>query len=139
MARSDKTVVEEFIVALVNDDPDTVRSVTRDDITWWVPASAAIRFKLPRPLIGWENIPWLGGPGWKGFEPGSSSIHIHHLVAQDGLVSAHYNRRATRLGGGNYDVEYNMLFRLDNGAVAEVWEIVDTATAFGVAPDGRIG
>ncbi|MDA8044970.1 MAG: nuclear transport factor 2 family protein [Actinomycetota bacterium] len=128
----DKEIVERFISALINDDPASIRSLTRDDITWWVPASAARRFNLSRPLTGWDNIPWLGGPGWKGFEPDSSQVHMHHLVAQDGFVSAHYNRQARRRGGGNYNVEYNMLFRLENAAIAEVWEIVDTSAAFEV-------
>ena len=128
---SDKQVVERVLQAIVHEDVDALRPLFRDDIVWWVPSSAAVRFHLPRPLSGWSAIPWLGGPGWKGFEPGTSSIRIHHLVVEGGLVSAHFNRTAKRLGGGDYDVEYNLLFRLVEGQVAEVWEIADTAAAFG--------
>jgi ketosteroid isomerase-like protein len=46
-------------------------------------------------------------------------------------VSAHYNRSAKRVDGADYDTEYNILFRLADGRVVEVWEIADTATAFG--------
>ncbi len=127
---SDKRVVETVLQAVVHEDIDAVRPLFRDDIVWWVPASAAVKFHLPRPLSGWSGIPWLGGPGWKGFEPGTSSIRIHHTVAEGGFVSVHFNRTATRLGGGDYDVEYNILFRLVHGRVAEVWEIADTAAAF---------
>jgi ketosteroid isomerase-like protein len=68
---------------------------------------------------------------WKGFEPGSSVLTIHHLVGEGDLVSAHYQRSATRRGGAAYDAEYNILFRLADGRIVEVWEIADTATAFG--------
>jgi hypothetical protein len=83
-------------------------------------------------MSGWDTIPWLGGRGWKAFEPGTSTVLIHHAVAEGGFVSVHFNRNATRLGGGDYDVEYNLLFRLVAGQVAEVWEIADTAAAFGL-------
>jgi ketosteroid isomerase-like protein len=129
--QSDKEVVQTVIEAVVHEDVEAVRAHFRDDVTWWVPSSAAIKFRLPRPMSGWTTIPWLGGPGWKGFEPGTSSIVIHHAVAEGGLVSVHFNRSAKRRGGGDYEVEYNLLFRMVDGQVAEVWEIADTAAAFG--------
>jgi ketosteroid isomerase-like protein len=56
-------------------------------------------------------------------------------VAEGELVSAHYRRTAQLVGkgavaGGGYDTEYNILFRLADGRIAEVWEIADTAAAF---------
>jgi ketosteroid isomerase-like protein len=117
--------------ALVRDDAQSVHSLVQDDVIWWVPASASLKFGLERPLQGWDNIDWLGGDGWKGFRPGSSVLTIHHLVADGDLVSAHYNRKAERLDGSDYDTEYNVLFRLFDGRIAEVWEIADTAKAFG--------
>jgi ketosteroid isomerase-like protein len=128
----DRQVVQTVLQAVVHEDVEAVRPHFCEDVTWWVPPSAAIKFHLPRPLSGWGTIPWLGGPGWKAFEPGTSSLRIHHTVAEGGFVSVHFNRRATRLGGGDYDVEYNLLFRLVDGRVAEVWEIADTAAAFGL-------
>ena len=38
---------------------------------------------------------------------------------------------AKSLDGSDYDTEYNILFRLTDGRIAEVWEIADTAKAFG--------
>jgi ketosteroid isomerase-like protein len=129
---SDKHVVQTVLQAGVDEDFKTVRPHFRDDVIWWVPRSASIKFHLPRPLSGWDTIPWLGGPGWKAFEPGTTSIVIHHAVADAGLVSVHFHRTATRRGGGDYDVEYNLLFRLVDGQIAEVWEVADTAAAFGL-------
>jgi hypothetical protein len=102
-----------------------------DDVIGWVPASASRKFGLARSLRGWDDIDWLGGEGWKGFLPDASVLAIHHFVADDDLVSVHYNRAAKRLDGSDYDTEYNILFRLTDGRIAEVWEIVDTAKAFG--------
>jgi ketosteroid isomerase-like protein len=130
-ADENRQIVERVLHALVEDDAPAMRPFVHDDVIWWVPASASKRFGLARPLQGWDDISWLGGDGWKGFEPGSSVLTIHHLVAEGDLVSAHYQRVATRVGGAPYDAEYNMLFRLVDGRVVEVWEIADTATAFG--------
>jgi ketosteroid isomerase-like protein len=129
---SDKHVVRTVLEAVVHEDVQSVRPHFRDDVIWWVPPSASVKFHLSRPISGWDTIPWLGGRGWKAFEPGTSSMQIHHAIAEGGFVSVHFNRSATRLGGGDYDVEYNLLFRLVDGQVAEVWELADTASAFGL-------
>jgi ketosteroid isomerase-like protein len=126
-----KELVERLLHALVQEDTQATRPLVHDEVIWWVPPSASQRFGLERPLRGWDDIDWLGGDGWKGFQPGSSVLTIHHLVADGDLVSAHYNRSAKRVDGADYDTEYNILFRLADGRVVEVWEIADTATAFG--------
>jgi ketosteroid isomerase-like protein len=124
-----KQAVAEFLVALVNDDSAAMRPLVADDVKWWVPQSAALAFGLARPLDGWDQVPWFGGDGWKGFKPGTSRVTIHHLVADDELVSAHYNRTALRANGNSYDTEYNILFRFRDGLIVEVWEVADTAQA----------
>jgi ketosteroid isomerase-like protein len=129
-AQHNKAVIARFLPALVDDDVSAMRSLVHDEVVWWVPASAAARFGLARPLVGWDTIDWFGGDGWKAFVAGSSVLTIHHLVAEDDLVSAHYRRTAQRVDGGEYDAEYNILFRLVDGRILEVWEIADTAAAF---------
>jgi ketosteroid isomerase-like protein len=124
-----KQAVIEFLTALVNDDSATMRPLVADDVKWWVPQSAALAFGLVRPLDGWDQVPWFGGDGWKGFQPGTSKVTIHHLVAEDEFVSAHYNRSALRANGSLYDTEYNILLRFRDDLIVEVWEVVDTAQA----------
>jgi ketosteroid isomerase-like protein len=124
-----KVMVRQFLNALVNDDTGTMRTLVRDDVTWWVPQSGVDLYGLARRMDGWDDVPWFGGEGWKGFRPGTSKVIVHHLVAEDDLVSAHYNREAERLNGSRYDTEYNILFRFEDGLIAEVWEIADTAQA----------
>ena len=128
-------MIERFLPALVEDDADAMRPLVHDDVVWWVPTSSAAKFGLDRPLVGWDSIDWLGGDGWKAFVPGSSVLTLHHLVAEGDLVSAHYRRTARLVGRGgadigSYDAEYNILFRLVDGRIAEVWEVADTAAAF---------
>jgi ketosteroid isomerase-like protein len=125
-----KDVVARFLPALVADDAEAMRPLVHDDVVWWVPASSAAKFGLERPLRGWDTIDWFGGHGWKAFVPGSSTLIVHHVVAEGDLVSAHYRRTATLVSGGGYDTEYNILFRLADGRIAEVWEVADTAAAF---------
>ena len=122
-----KQAVTEFLTALVNDDSAAMRPLVSDDVTWWVPQSASVAFGLDRPLEGWNQVPWFGGDGWKGFRPGTSEVTVHHLVAEDEFVSAHYNRRALRPNGKVYDAEYNILFRFRDDLIVEVWEVADTA------------
>ena len=125
-----KALIERFLHALVDEDADAMRPMVHDDVVWWVPASSATKFQLERPLTTWDGIPWFGGEGWKAFVPGSSVLEIRHLVAEGDLVSAHYRRTAERVHGGEYDAEYNILFRFDGDRIAEVWEVADTAAAF---------
>lgn len=125
-----KVVVEQFLRALVDEDIDAMRPLVHREVVWWVPASSAAKFHLERPLVGWDGIPWFGGDGWRAFVPGSSVLEIRHLVAEDDVVSAHYRRTAERAHGGDYDVEYNMLFRFEGDRIVEVWEVADTAAAF---------
>jgi ketosteroid isomerase-like protein len=122
-----KETITTFLHALINDDAVTMRDLVSDDVRWWLPESSAVAYGMARPLDGWAQVPWFGGDGWKGFQPDSSKVTIHHLVAEDDLVSAHYNRSALRVNGNTYDSEYNMLFRFDGDLIVEVWEVVDTA------------
>jgi len=132
-----KDVVRRFLDALVELDSAAMRPMVHDDVRWWVPRSGTAFPGLTRPLEGWAGVPWLGGDGYAGFEPGTSAVTIHHLVAEDDLVSVHYNRTATRSNGTAYDNEYNMLFRFRDGCIVEVWEVVDTAYSF--ATMGALG
>ncbi len=125
-----KALIEQFLHALVAEDANAMHPMVHDDVTWWVPASSAEKFHLDRPLVSWDGIPWFGGEGWKAFVPGSSVLEIRHLIAEDELVSAHYRRTAQRVHGGEYDAEYNILFRFAGDRIAEVWEVADTAAAF---------
>ena len=131
-----KAKVQVFLTALVNDDTATLRTLVHDDVTWWVPQSGVDLYGLARRMDGWDNVPWFGGEGWKGFRPGTSKVIVHHLVAEDDFVSAHYNREALRMNGSPYDTEYNILFRFRDGLITEVWEIADTAQARASASAG---
>jgi len=137
--QANRAAIERFLPALVADDTEAMRPLVHDDVVWWVPASSAEKFGLDRPLVGWDMIDWFGGNGWKAFVPDTSVLTVHHLVTEGDLVSAHYRRTARLVGNGGvdiggYDAEYNILFRLVDGRIAEVWEVADTAAAFTPRP-----
>jgi len=137
--QANRAAIERFLPALVADNTEAMRPLVHDDVVWWVPASSAEKFGLDRPLVGWDMIDWFGGNGWKAFVPDTSVLTVHHLVTEGDLVSAHYRRTARLVGNGGvdiggYDAEYNILFRLVDGRIAEVWEVADTAAAFTPRP-----
>jgi len=137
--QANRAAIERFLPALVADNTEAMRPHVHDDVVWWVPASSAEKFGLDRPLVGWDTIDWFGGNGWKAFVPDTSVLTVHHLVTEGDLVSAHYRRTARLVGNGGvdiggYDAEYNILFRLVDGRIAEVWEVADTAAAFTPRP-----
>jgi ketosteroid isomerase-like protein len=124
-----KDTVKRFLEAFGNNDLEQVRMVMHEDVRWWAPPVLEAR-GIPRPMDGWDNIPWLGGGGSKTFRPGTTTWRIHHLTAEDDRVAVHMNREAVGANGKPYDNEYHWLFRLDGPMIVEVWEILDTAFAF---------
>lgn len=122
-----KTQVLRFFQAFGIQDLRGLRSLVRDDVRWWVPISAERR-GIHRPLSGWDSIPWFNGSF--AFEPQTTTWKVFHLVEEADYVAVHMSREATIKGDALFDNEYNWLFRLENDQIAEVWEILDTATAF---------
>jgi ketosteroid isomerase-like protein len=132
---ADKALVRRFLEAFGDADKETLQKLVREDVRWWVPPSVAA-LGLARPLDGWADIPWFGGPGSGSFRPGTTEWVFHHVVAEDGLVAVHMNRRAVGANGKPYDNEYHWLFRCQDGQIAEVWEVLDTAHAFSLLEMG---
>ena len=125
-----KDTVVAFLQAMADSDVSILRGLLSDDAKWWVPPSAAAR-GLARPIIGREAIADLaGGQVTRAFRPGTTEWEVEHLVAEQQMVAAHVRRRAVGANGRPYDNEYHWLFRFDGDAVAEVWEVLDTALAF---------
>jgi uncharacterized protein len=124
-----KDSVRQFVQALGRGDRDSLRAIVGSDIRWWVPASVEAR-GLRRPLVGWDAIPWLGGLASSAFRPGTTRWTFHHLVEEGDLVAVHMNREAIGVNGHPYNNEYHWLFRFEDGLIVELWEILDTASAF---------
>jgi ketosteroid isomerase-like protein len=55
---------------------------------------------------------------------------VHHVVAEDDLVTLHCTMHARTNAGKEYHGSYHMLFRIEHDRIAEAWEFLDTAYVF---------
>lgn len=54
----------------------------------------------------------------------------HHFTEQGDRVHMHFTLHAITANGKDYSNEYQTLFRLHDGRIAEAWEYLDTAYLF---------
>lgn len=127
-----KQVVRTFLDALGEHDEDAMKPLVSSDVRWWPPPSVASRANLDRPIVGWSAVPWLGGGATRAFRPGTTKLTYHHVLEDGDLVSVHMTRESVGSNGRPYENEYNWLLRFEDGLIAEVWEVLDTAHAFSI-------
>lgn len=65
----------------------------------------------------------------------SMRFEYHSVTAEEDRVHLHYTLRATTTNGREYCNQYQSLFRVRDGKIAEVWEYFDTAYLFGLFAD----
>jgi ketosteroid isomerase-like protein len=126
MSASNKQVVQQVFDAMAADRADLLHGLLAPEVKWWVPPSAAAQ-GMPRPLVGRDAVVGLIANPAEFFRPGTRRWLVHHLVGEDDLVAAHVNMEAETASGEAYSNEYHWLLRLQDGAVVEVWEHVDTS------------
>jgi ketosteroid isomerase-like protein len=124
-----KEAVRSFFAAIPNRDLGTLRGLLRPSAVWWIPVSAS-SLGVERPLVGRENIVALLG-GVPLFRAETMRRRFDHLVAEGNLVACHHTLTALTARGAPYENEYLHLFRFEEGTIAEVWEHLDTAYAYG--------
>ena len=123
-----KESVVGLLRAIAERDRDAASSYLADDVTWWVPQSAAA-LGLERPLRGREKTLALLC-GESRYEVGTMAWE-HHLLFHDGsFVVAHCSLRATTRSGRSYENQYALFYRFDGMLIKEAWEHTDTAYAF---------
>jgi ketosteroid isomerase-like protein len=126
VSRSRKDDARHLIDSMANGETGDLADLLAEDVAWWVPPSAAAQ-GLPRPLIGRAQVIPLIAEPTMFFRPGTRRWTVHHLVEEGDLVAVHANLQGQTAGGGPYTNEYHFLVRFEDGAIAEVWEHVDTA------------
>lgn len=101
-----------------------------EDILWHFPRSTA------EVASGCEHrgkaavLAMLGTDVDQFYQPDSIRFDYHHFTAQDDRVHMHYSLHALTSNGREYHNDYQSLFRLRDGLIAEVWEYFDTAYLF---------
>ena len=123
-----KRLILTFLQAIAEGDSDKMRGALRPDAQWWVPPSG--KSHIPYPIEGADGVVRLvSGQTLNSFMPGTTTWTARHLVEDGDMISAHVNRDARGSNGNPYENEYNLLFRLVDGQIAEAWEVVDTVHA----------
>jgi ketosteroid isomerase-like protein len=126
--RARKEVVLGLLAAIADRDRAAASRCIVDDVTWWVPQSAAAH-GLERPLRGREKVlELLCGPS--RYEVGTMMWEHHRVFHDDSFVIAHCSLRATTRSGRDYENQYALLYRFDGLLIKEAWEHTDTAYAF---------
>jgi ketosteroid isomerase-like protein len=133
-ADENKGRVRDYFAARERGDANAVRGMFTDDARWWVPQSART---IERPLRGREAVMNLLTAGGH-YRAGSQSWRLHQLIGDADFVAVPCAMRAETVSGLPYLNEYVYVFRFVDGAIAEVWENLDTAYAFArLAEDGN--
>jgi ketosteroid isomerase-like protein len=123
-----KTAVLDFLKAMADRDIEALRRRLTAAARWWGPPSSAGQFD--RPLVGAERVADLAGGRTLGsFRPGTTTWDVIHMTAEGGFVASLMTRRAVGASGRPYEAQYHWLFRFEDGLIAEVWEVLDTALA----------
>jgi ketosteroid isomerase-like protein len=118
-----KALVREFWAAANEDKMNFVA----EDACWHLPTSVAmrgydqdVRGEAVRELFLGSSVRYSADRTWD----------VHHVVAEDDLVTLHCTMHARTNVGKEYHGAYHMLFRVEDGRIAEAWEFLDTAYVF---------
>jgi predicted SnoaL-like aldol condensation-catalyzing enzyme len=125
---SNKKVIELFInTVFVNHDFKVLDSIMRDDYIQHNPDVAQGK----KGFLDFFKITFKAQPDFK--------YKIIRLVAEDDIVMAYCNSSGTHTGGPWLDkkptgnrLDFNVvdIFRLQDGKIAEHWDVADTLTMF---------
>ncbi|WP_170287342.1 nuclear transport factor 2 family protein [Halioglobus maricola] len=68
------------------------------------------------------------------YQPGSLQYDYRTVIADADHVMMQFTLKAVTANGKDYENDYCLLYRLENGLIAEVREFFDTATLFAIQP-----
>jgi len=124
-----KQVVQEFRRAADAFEFAAAGDMLSDSVRWWVPRSAA-QLGFERPVQGREEVVGLMSRATGRFyKPGTLKREYHRYVAEGDFVAVWFTMTAKTTDGGDYANDYHLLYRCEDGRIAEVWEHLDTAYA----------
>lgn len=94
------------------------------DIEWHVPQSnPQIR---PNPRVGHAAVMDLLTGGVGIYQPGSMSVEIERMIADEDHVVVPFILDAKLANGNDYRNRYVFIFALRDGRITHVWEHLDT-------------
>jgi ketosteroid isomerase-like protein len=109
---------------------DVFKDLVTDDLVSWVPPSAEKVMGYPKSVRGAQAV--IDARGKSSGERYSPQLNFTttHLIADGDLVAVFTNLRTLTTDGTPYENDYVMLFRFENGKIAEWGEYLDTALAY---------
>ncbi len=125
-----REIAVDLLNAIAERRRDALPDLLTEDVTWWVPLSAAAR-GLARPLNGREGALKLLGGDNSHYRTGTMQWEFHDVLRDGERVVIHCTLRALTREGVPYENHYLMLYRFEGTRIAEAWEYTDTAYAFG--------
>jgi ketosteroid isomerase-like protein len=131
-ATSNAELIRDHFAAKDELDREALRAMFTDDVRWWVPISGEKRGLAVRPLAGADALSeMLTSLSLKLYER-NRSWTLQHVIADENMAAAQVELTTTLASNGKpYRNVYVYVFRIEDGKIAEIWEHVDTAYAFG--------
>jgi ketosteroid isomerase-like protein len=120
--------VRAFFDVLQASRGDEMREYFTEDVRWWLPKSVELSGRGQRCLDGREVVVAIVGHVDANFK--EVAYTFDHLLEDGDLVALHATARGVRHPDQPYENEYVFLFRMSDGRIAEVWELLDTALIF---------
>lgn len=129
-AKDNRNTVRAFYATVARksagEDIDLSQHFT-PDAEWKLPRTSPLHGKLKGP----EAIAGLfDGAVDDYYQPGSMRYDYHAELADGDFVMMQFTLKAVTAGGEDYENDYAILFRLENGLIAEVKEFFDTSLLF---------
>lgn len=133
MTHDPKSVLETYVSAVERGDAGTIRDLFADDATWTL---AAGDLPIAGTWHGRETIlSEFLATALSYYEPGSVTLEITGMIAEDDRVALQWTSRARTRDGRPYENDCIGVFTVRDGRIQEVREYMDTLyardTAFG--------
>ena len=130
----------QFFAAMGASDGETMAGFMSPTVRWWFPPSAIQRATAEhsvtrllghvpqRPEVGREAVLAVVGHADHFYQ--TLEYTLEHIVEDHDMVAVHATARGMTAIGREYENEYHLLFRLEDGLIAEAWEFLDTAFVY---------
>jgi ketosteroid isomerase-like protein len=113
---------ESFLDEMIEGRHDDAARRLAPDVLWHLPP-----FAKQAPFDGREAVRGFMRDAQAAFyQPGTLSIEKHAVTWDEPFASCLATLRATTRHGGPYENRYVFFARLENGLLAEVWEMMDS-------------
>lgn len=134
-AQDNRNAVRAFYANVARHNAGEDINLTRHftaDAEWKLPRTSPLHGKLkgPAAIAG-----LFDGAVDDYYQPGSMRYDYHAELAEDDFVMMQFTLKAITANGQDYENDYALLFRLQDGLIAEVKEFFDTSLLFSVLGD----